>query len=722
MISRPFALVGFSFVFALLALGIVPDGVAVLIICAAFLLVVSLFARRLSGRAEYAVCALSVLAACISFNFAQTVLYTPALSLVGNDLAVKAVVEDIESTDTNTYYTLRTSLIGETETEQTLRLRQKEALEINVGDGIELIGDIKQIGQNEESRDYYKSKGIFLRCESNNITAIIPADKKPISFYVYSLRQRVAGTLPEFVGEDVGGLAVGMLTGNKALLNPTVNNAFRACGLSHTLAVSGMHMNIIVLALYNLVVRLLPRFKRLAAALCIPVALFYCAFSGFSISAVRACIMISIIMLGKVISRRNDSLNSLGLAALVITLINPFSVLDWSFMLSFSSTLGIVIAAPFLENVSFAIFSRIKLRFMSSFLVSLYETAAITCVATVFTLPVMIMFVGQASLAFLPANLATFFAIPVLMVSSALTALFGFLPVSIPAEASAFVCRWSGRYILKVVDVLSRSAFVSVNPSSFAMKLWLGGVIVAVALAVYLIKNKKKAFTFCTAFVCVSLALTCTVSAVENKGSVSVTAVNVKDGACYIVSHGTSAVIIGCACDEYMLADVFDELGVMRVELALVTECTDENDLNLVELSKRYEVGRVVVPSGYSATYLPENYEESDDFSFDFYGSKISRKVSGEYEICRLDSESGSVLFAFGADTPSDFAVDKSADFLFTTAQPPTWIDTASYKAVVISAGGNTYINSKNSYSTFDYKNITLRFNGWGKYKINSFE
>ncbi len=722
MISRPFALVGFSFVFALLAPGLVPDGVAVLVVCAVALVAVSVFFRRLSGRAEYAVCALSVLAACISFNFAETVLYTPAFGFVGDDLEVIAAVEDIESTDTNTYYTLRTSHIGGVEAEQTLRLRQKEPLEISVGDRIELVGDIKQIGQNEESHGYYKSKGIFLRCESDDITAIIPADKKPIEYYVYSLRQRVTGILPEFVGGEVGGLAVGMLTGDKALLSPRVNNSFRACGLSHTLAVSGMHMNIIVLSLYNLVSRLLPRFKRIAAAMCIPVALFYCAFSGFSVSAVRACIMISVIMLGKVISRRSDSLNSLGLAALIITLSNPFAVLDWSFMLSFSSTLGIVVFALPIKNVSSKIRAKIKLKFVSGFFVSLFEAISITCVATAFTLPVMIMFVGQVSLAFLPANLATFFVIPVFMVSSVLTAVFGFLPVSLPAEASAFVCRWAGRYILKVVDLLSQSPFVSVKANSFPLKIWLGGTIAVIAFAVYLVRSRKKAFAFCSVFVTASLVLTCTVSAIENKGTVSVTAVNVEDGACYVVSHGTSAVVIGCACDEYVLGNVFDELGVIRVELALVTECTDENDLNLIELSERYEVERVVVPCGYASENLPEGYEEADDFGFDFHGSKIIYKNSDGYDICRLDSQSGSVLFTFGVDTPRELLTDTSADFLFTMSQPPNLIDTADYKAVIVSAGGNTYIKSRNSYSTFDYKNITLRFNGWGKFKINSFE
>ena len=458
MISRPFALVGFSFVFTLLALGLVPDVVTVFVVCAVALIVVAVFIKRLSGRAEYAVCGICVLAACISFNFAETVLYAPALSFVGNNLEVRATVTDIDSANANTYYTLRTSRIGDTETEQILRLRQKNPLEISVGDDIELTGDISKIGRSEETHNYYKSKGIFLSCESDDITQLIPSDKKSADYYLYQLRQSAGKNLLKFVGKEVGGLAVGMLTGDKVHLSPRVNNSFRACGLSHTLAVSGLHMNIIVMALYTLVSRLLPRFKRIAAAICIPIALFYCAFSGFSVSAVRACVMIVVIMAAKVISRRDDSLNSLGLAALLISAFSPFAVLDWSFMLSFSSTLGIVVCAPFIRKLSLAIRSRIKVRKLAGLIVSIYETAAVTCVATAFTLPVMVMFVGQVSLVFLPANLATFFAVPAFMVSSALTAVLGFLPFAFPAEASAFVCRWLGKYLLKTVELLSGSS------------------------------------------------------------------------------------------------------------------------------------------------------------------------------------------------------------------------------------------------------------------------
>lgn len=488
MISRPFALVGFSFVFTLLALGLVPDVVTVFVVCAVALIVVAVFIKRLSGRAEYAVCGICVLAACISFNFAETVLYAPALSFVGNNLEVRATVTDIDSANANTYYTLRTSRIGDTETEQILRLRQKNPLEISVGDDIELTGDISKIGRSEETHNYYKSKGIFLSCESDDITQLIPSDKKSADYYLYQLRQSAGKNLLKFVGKEVGGLAVGMLTGDKVYLSPRVNNSFKACGLSHTLAVSGLHMNIIVMALYTLVSRLLPRFKRIAAAICIPIALFYCAFSGFSVSAVRACVMIVVIMAAKVISRRDDSLNSLGLAALLISAFSPFAVLDWSFMLSFSATLGIVLCSKHINRISSGVSKKIKFRALRYFVRTVITTALISLAATVFCLPVTLFFIGGVSLVFLPANLLTLYAVPVALVSAVLV----LPPFGVLSAFSAGICSAVCGFILKVTHWLASFDFAYVSTDYTVVKLSFLAVVAVVALERFVLKDSRK--------------------------------------------------------------------------------------------------------------------------------------------------------------------------------------------------------------------------------------
>lgn len=720
MISRPFAVIGLSCVFTLIMLGIVGMNVWVLAVCAVGCVAAALLLKRLQGRAIYAVCGVSILAACISFSCAEKLVYAPALDFTGEDLSVKATVTEIEFSRDKTYYILRADEIGGSEADCKMRLLVEDAVGAAVGDRISFVGDVKKIGQTEESHSYYKSNGIFLNVRADGYVSLDKADKHPLGYYADVARSYAGDALRRVVGGDSGDLAVSMLTGDKSRLDITVNNAFKACGLSHTLAVSGLHMNVIVLALYKLVRLLFRKARRVSALLCIPVALFYVVFSGFSVSAVRACVMITVMLSGVVISRRNDPLNSLGLAALLITLFNPYAVSDWSFMLSFSSTLGIVLFSPLLSSVDRKVKIGIKNKAVSSLIVGVIDALAVSAVATACTMPVMILFVGQMSLVFAPANLAVFFAVPAFMVLAVVTVLASLLPFGFSADASAFLCRAVGQYLLKVADSLSGVIFSSVRVGSFVLTIWLAAVIAVSAFAVFLIRDRKRLTLFGTVTLSVSLAVTCVASVLADSGRVSVTAVSVLDGACFIVSKGTAAVMVGCSGDEYVVGNVLDELGVSRLEAVIMPACTKENDNCADTVSRLYTTKQIVAYPGCSFENLPEGTVKTDKFSYDFHGIQINYYYDGGYDYCTLKTDTQSALFVFGADTPQSLIKDTTADYLFTRAQPPLWINMADYDAVAVSSGGNTFVNSDTVYSTFDNSHFTLSFGKGRGYKINS--
>ena len=430
--------------------------------------------------------------------------------------------------------------------------------------------------------------------------------------------------------------------------------------------------------------------------------------------------MITVMLSGVVISRRNDPLNSLGLAALLITLFNPYAVSDWSFMLSFSSTLGIVLFSPLLSSVDRKVKIGIKNKAVSSLIVGVIDALAVSAVATACTMPVMILFVGQMSLVFAPANLAVFFAVPAFMVLAVVTVLASLLPFGFAADASAFLCRAVGLYLLKVADSLSGVIFSSVRVGSFVLTIWLAAVIAVSAFAVFLIRDRKRLAVFGTVTLSFSLAVTCVVSVLADSGRVSVTAVNVLDGACFIVSKGTAAVMVGCSGDEYVVGNVLDELGVSRLEAVIMPVCTKEKDNCADTVSRLYTTKQIVAYPGCSFENLPEGTVKTDKFSYDFHGIQINYYYDGGYDYCTLKTDAQSALFVFGADTPQSLIKDTTADYLFTRAQPPLWINMADYDAVAVSSGGNTFVNSDTVYSTFDNSHFTLSFGKGRGYKINS--
>ncbi len=722
MISRPFALVGFSFTAALLVLNLMSDSLWLLAAAVVVGLMVTVLVRGFSKRATYAVCFVSVLAACVSFLATEKLVYSAAVDLVQKDAFVTAEITDIEPDEGGVYYMLRSVTVGGESSCHKMRLWQKDLLDADIGDKITFQCNIELIGKNSESRRFYKSRGLFLNCIADSAPTVTKAENKPLLYYIKRVRDYAADTLNLLIDSQSGALSAAMLTGEKSFLSPQAVNSFKSCGLSHILAVSGLHMNIIVLALYKFLCILSKHTKRFGAALCIPVAVIYAVLTGLSVSAVRACVMICIILLGVLISRRSDSLNSLGLAALVITLANPYAVTDLSFMLSFSATLGIVICQPIVVVTGEFLQTKIRFRPLSLAATAVADSALISLAATAFVLPVNVLMTGELSLMFMPANLAVFWAVPVFMVLSSLTVLLSLLPFGFAADLFATLCDLVGRYLSAVARLMSASAFSVMRFDSFPMKLWLAATVFAIALSVLIFKNKRRAYSFCAGFACVTLLVTCGADAVENAGRVNVTAVDVDDGSCFVISRGTQAVVIGCKGSDYDVKSALTDLGITKIKLMLVPHSVVEDSFYLDEICSSFEVERCVVSPGTELDSMPQSTTVTDSFSYDFYGCNLEYRAEGEYGFCRLGSESSSVLFLFGYDTPEVLVgEEKQADFLFSVCQPPEWLNTSDYVAVIVSAGGNTAVNSSNVYSTFDNSSLTLSFNRWGQYEINSF-
>lgn len=142
-----------------------------------------------------------------------------------------------------------------------------------------------------------------------------------------------------------------MLTGNRHNIDPAVTTAFSKTGLSHVLAISGLHVGIVSLCfvlLIKLVLKTLPVFKathrRHSAALVVALlpVLIYCIFSGFAPSTQRAFIVLVIFIAGFAALRTQDSFNSAVTAALLILLLFPDALFSVSFQLSFAAIFGII--------------------------------------------------------------------------------------------------------------------------------------------------------------------------------------------------------------------------------------------------------------------------------------------------------------------------------------------------------------------------------------------
>lgn len=131
--------------------------------------------------------------------------------------------------------------------------------------------------------------------------------------------------------------------GYRDTMQEEVKLSFRDAGISHIMAVSGLHVGIVSLIFISLLKVLRIRHKTSILMLSICAVWFFALLSGMSVSVARASIMFSFIYAGRTIARNINPLNSLFASAFIILLIDPFAIFSLSFQLSYSAVIVILL-------------------------------------------------------------------------------------------------------------------------------------------------------------------------------------------------------------------------------------------------------------------------------------------------------------------------------------------------------------------------------------------
>ncbi len=145
-----------------------------------------------------------------------------------------------------------------------------------------------------------------------------------------------------FSDEDKG-ILIAMITGNKGYKTEKTEELYRRAGIGHILAISGLHVSLLVLGLWRGLKKMaLGRYP--AAGLAFSFLLFFLYFTGFAVSTVRAGIMCGIFLLGRLVRRHYDMQSALGFAMILILLIFPYELYDPAFILSVTAVAGVCFA------------------------------------------------------------------------------------------------------------------------------------------------------------------------------------------------------------------------------------------------------------------------------------------------------------------------------------------------------------------------------------------
>ena len=215
--------------------------------------------------------------------------------------------------------------------------------------------------------------------------------------FFLKLRSSILYRIRNYQSADAYAVVAAMALGDKSALTKELKDVYSITGASHVLALSGLHLGIIY-TLLSLLVR--GRRWQMASQLLIILSIWAFVFLvGLSTSVVRSAMMLSIYALMSLGHRDKMSVNTLAFSAIVLLIVNPLSLFDVGFQMSFMAVFAILILYPLFEGV-----------FSQEFLMShrivrwVWAMVTVSCAAQIGIAPLIAYYFGRFSTYFLLTN------------------------------------------------------------------------------------------------------------------------------------------------------------------------------------------------------------------------------------------------------------------------------------------------------------------------------
>ncbi|MBI2935348.1 MAG: ComEC/Rec2 family competence protein [Chloroflexi bacterium] len=268
-------------------------------------------------------------------------------------------------------------------------------------------------------------QGIFALMSFPQATLVKEGEGARPLLLLYALRSRLASSLQRALPEPQAALAQALLLGLRRDLPPEVRGDFIRTGTAHLLAISGLHVGVLLGVQIGAGTLLFGR-RRWALLLPLFGIWLYALLSGLAPPMSRAAIMGSAYLWARWEGRSGAGLPSLGLAAAVLAGVNPALLQNVSFQLSFTAMAGLVLLAPPVEtrlNEWTARWTggRAPERLVRGVNMALAAGAA----ATVATLPLIAFYFHRLSLVGIPVTLLALPVLPLVLVTGSVTAIAG---------------------------------------------------------------------------------------------------------------------------------------------------------------------------------------------------------------------------------------------------------------------------------------------------------
>lgn len=348
--------------------------------------------------------------------------------------------------------------------------------------------ELAPIGNNHnpgefDTREFWKHKSIARSAfVSNGGYAVIGRSEWEIMDWFIGLRESFAAILDKYMKGDENAVAKGLILGDRSSIDSEITRKFGNTGAMHVLAVSGLHVAILVqilTAFFGLFARWISRNQALILALAI--VWIYSALTGLSASVVRSAVMFTVLAGSTLTGKSYNGFNSLALSAVLILVWNPHFLYDIGFQLSYLAMAGIFLFNKYLTKLFYT---------KHKWLQAAWEGTMVGIAAQIMTVPLTLYYFHQFPNYFILTNLGLMiFSFLVLALGIALFVSVWINPL---AKLMAVALTFSMFLMLWIIDFVD--GLPGAVSSGFVLESWevilLFGMIVLLFRSIYLQQMK----------------------------------------------------------------------------------------------------------------------------------------------------------------------------------------------------------------------------------------
>ena len=384
----------------------------------------------------------------------------------------------------------------ETEKINNIKLKKKFILltknkEIEYGNKIRLEGTYIKPSKSRNYRgfdysNYLKTENIYGTIEQNGKIELIK--EKNINYLfinLYKVKNKIIKNINNKFPEETRGLFLGILLGDKSSIEEDVRQNFADSSLSHILAVSGTHISYVVICI-SVLFKKLKLNKNIRKVLTSLVLFMYLYLVDFSVSATRAVIMSTIVIMQMLFYRKQDTITTIAFSSIIILINNPYSILNIGFLLSYGGTIGIIL---FVNRISI----ESKEDFFQRFKSYLKDICIVTISAQTIIMPIIIYYFNTISFTFIISNIIASLIIgPIIMIGLVIIAISFFkIPII------SLIIRFYNILIVILVrtaDIISKIPMSKIylkTPTTLEI-IFYYSVVFLIALLIYIKKSNRK--------------------------------------------------------------------------------------------------------------------------------------------------------------------------------------------------------------------------------------